>query len=227
MKAMILAAGRGERMRPLTDQCPKPLLEVCGKPLIIHHIERLRKAGFGHFVINLHHLGEQIRARLGDGRSWGVEIQYSEEAPQALETAGGIIKALPMLGAEPFFVINADIWTDQLPIKPELPASVQAHLLLTRNPDHNPGGDFGLNADGLVQNSGEEKWTFTGMAWYRPEFFAGLKAVRQPLAPLLRKAADQQQVTGSCLAGSWMDIGTPERLAEINAQQDRNLCGKA
>lgn len=216
MKAMILAAGRGERMRPLTDHCPKPLLQVHEKPLIVHHIERLRSVGFTDFVINLHHLGTQIRAHLGDGSPLGVKIEYSEEAPQALETGGGIVNALPLLGDAPFFVINADIWTDYMPLEPSWQPDMLAHLILTRNPPHNPDGDFGLDSNTRITNNHLNKHTFTGMAWYQPAIFAGKNASRFPLAPLLRDAAGRGLVTGEVHDGVWMDIGTPERLREIS-----------
>lgn len=218
MKTMILAAGRGERMRPLTDHCPKPFLEVQGKPLIVHHIERLRDAGCNAFVINLHHLGDKIQAHLADGRSLGVSIQYSREAPEALETAGGIVHALPLLGEQPFFVINGDVWTDYIPTEPNWAEGVLAHLILTRNPPHNPEGDFGLDDEHFVVNHSLQKLTFTGMAWYHPVFFDGLMPERRALAPLLRSGAERQQISGECFEGRWADIGTPERLREINGE---------
>ena len=169
MKAMILAAGRGERMRPLTDQVPKPLLEAGGKPLIVHHIERLVAAGFRELIINHGHLGEQLVAALGDGARWGAQIQYSPEAP-ALETGGGIFRALPYLGPGPFLVINGDIWTDMDFAGLRLESGQLAHLILVDNPPHHPLGDFALT-DGLVQAQGKPRLTFSGIGLYHPDLF--------------------------------------------------------
>ena len=213
MKAMILAAGRGERMRPLTDRRPKPLLPVLGKPLIEYHVERLRDAGYRDIVINLHHLGEQIRAHLGDGSRFGVEIRYSEEQPQRLETGGGIFKALPLLGDGPFLVINGDIWSDCDLSPRRLDDKALAHLVLVPNPEHNRGGDLGLE-NGWVTNA-PRSHTFSGIGWYRAALFADCRGGAFPLAPLLREATDQQLVSGEICTEKWMDIGTPERLDEI------------
>jgi MurNAc alpha-1-phosphate uridylyltransferase len=215
MKAMILAAGRGERMRPLTDRVPKPLLEAGGKPLILHHIERLAAAGFRELVINHGHLGEQLTAALGDGARWGVSIQYSPEAP-ALETGGGIFRALPYLGPDPFLVINGDIWTDLDFARPRLVAGKLAHLVLVDNPVHHPLGDFALAA-GLVQIQGEPRLTFSGIGLYHPDLFRGCQPGAFPLAPLLRAAMARSRVTGEHHAGIWLDIGTPERLRALDA----------
>lgn len=212
---MILAAGRGERMRPLTDQVPKPLLEAGGKPLIVHHIERLVAAGFRELIINHGHLGEQLVAALGDGARWGAQIQYSPEAP-ALETGGGIFRALPYLGPGPFLVINGDIWTDMDFAGLRLESGQFAHLILVDNPPHHPLGDFAL-ADGLVQAQGEPRLTFSGIGLYHPDLFRDCQPGPFPLAPLLRTAMTRSRVTGEHHAGIWLDIGTPERLRELDA----------
>ena len=224
MKAMILAAGRGERMRPLTDHTPKPLLPVGGQPLICWHIQRLAEAGFGALVINHAWLGEQIEAALGDGRAFGVSIAYSREA-SALETAGGIATALPLLGDEPFVVVNGDVFCDAdfaaLARTAEgLSADgALAHLLLVPNPAHHPAGDFGLLPDGRVCDDGRgERLTFAGLGAYHPALFAGV-APDQPakLAPLLRAAMARGQVSGECWNGQWLDVGTPARLEHARA----------
>ncbi len=214
MKAMILAAGRGNRMRPLTDQIPKPLLEVGGRPLIQYHLERLAAAGLRDIVINHAHLGEQIEARLGDGGWLGVRIRYSPE-PTALETGGGIFKALPLLGPEPFLVINGDIWCDLDPASLALAEMDLAHLVLVDNPAHHPGGDFVLR-EGRVYPEGEPRLTFSGIGIYRPALFADCQPGAFPLAPLLRRAMLAGRVSGRHHAGSWLDIGTPERLTELD-----------
>ena len=218
MKAMILAAGRGERMRPLTDHSPKPLLPVAGKPLIVHHLEALRAAGISELVINTGHLGERLPATLGDGRTWNVRIAWSPEPPEALETGGGILQALPLLGSEPFLVINGDVWTDypfaQLPTAP----AGLAHLVLVGNPPHHPQGDFALADDGWVGESGMLRLTFSGISVLRPELFAGCAPRRFPLGPLLRQAMASGAVTGEHYAGIWCDIGTPQRLAELDRE---------
>ena len=216
MKAMILAAGRGERMRPLTDHTPKPLLRAGGKPLIQHHIERLAAAGIRELVINHAHLGEQIEAALGDGSKFGVEIRYSPEA-QALETGGGIFRALPLLGPDPFLVVNGDVWTDVDLARLALDDADLAHLVLVDNPSHNPEGDFALVA-GRVQSAGEPRLTFSGIGLYRPELFDGQRPGAFPLAPLLRHAMAWGRVGGRYHAGYWFDIGTPERLAALDAR---------
>jgi MurNAc alpha-1-phosphate uridylyltransferase len=220
MRAMILAAGRGERMRPLTDTVPKPLLPAGGKPLIVWHIERLAAAGLRDIVINHAWLGANIERELGDGARWGVRIRYSPEAPQALETAGGIRQALPLLGDEPFLVVNGDIWCDWDPI--QAPARARelaglAWLLLVDNPAHHPGGDFHLDAQGKVRDA-EPRLTFSGIGIYRPELFGGLPAGEPArLAPLLRAAMERGQVAGVHHTGRWTDVGTPQRLAELDA----------
>lgn len=218
MKAMILAAGRGERMRPLTDQTPKPLLELGGKPLIHYHIEALAQAGIGELVVNVAHLGEQIRDRLGDGGDFGVRIQYSQEPEGALETGGGIYQALPLLGDAPFVVVNGDVWTDY-PFARLLRDDFDlAHLVLVDNPPQHPDGDFALQGE-QVRNEGRPRWTFSGIGLYRAELFARCTPGRFPLAPLLRASMDAQQVSGEHYAGVWSDVGTPERLREL----DRSL----
>ena len=234
MKAMILAAGRGERMRPLTDTIPKPLLQIAGKSLIEYHIEALVKAGINELVINHAWLGEKIEAQLGDGAKLGAKIQYSREG-QALETAGGIKNALHLLGDKPFIVVNADVFTDypfgQLKaaaehlVKSEIATSEMAHLVLVDNPEHNHRGDFYCHKNKVIdplsgEQKGEQKhehaYTFSGIACYAPAFFYAMKAGKQALAPMLRTAMAKQQVSGEIYKGAWCDIGTPERLAELN-----------
>lgn len=218
MRAMILAAGRGERMRPLTDTLPKPLIPVGGKPLIQWHIEKLAAAGITDIVINHAWLGALLEETLKNGHQWGVEIHYSAEAV-ALETAGGIAKALPLLGTEPFLVMNGDIWCDWDPAQAfEIAATMhqstqQAWLLLVPNPEHHPSGDFSLTMNGLVTDTATLKHTFSGIGVYAPSLFAHTPA-GQPakLAPLLRQALALQQVTGQLFKGTWIDVGTPERL---------------
>lgn len=216
---MILAAGRGERMRPLTDHTPKPLLPVAGKPLIAHHLEALRAAGITDLVINTGHLGERLPVALGDGRDWGVRIVYSPEPPDALETGGGIFQALPLLGAEPFLVVNGDVWTDYPFIRlPKTPARL-AHLVLVANPPHHAQGDFSLEGEaGRVGESGARRLTFSGISMLRPELFAGCAPGRFPLGPLLRRAIADGAVTGEHYAGAWRDIGTPQRLTELDRE---------
>lgn len=215
MKAMILAAGRGERMRPLTDTTPKPLLNVCGRPLIAHHIQALASAGICDLVINHAWLGELIEAALGDGAEYGVRIQYSPEYPEALETGGGIFQALPLLGDEPFIVVNGDVMCDMdyrtLPAEPH----GLAHLVLVPNPEHHPKGDFTLE-NHLIRSDGHPKFTFSGIGVYRPQLFEGCSAGKFQLAPLLRDAMTKDQVTGEIFSGFWMDVGTPQRLGELN-----------
>jgi len=212
---MILAAGRGERMRPLTDDTPKPLLRIGGQTLIERHIHVLSQAGISQLVINIAYLGEQLVSALGDGAAYGVEINYSREPENALETGGGIFNALPLLGSEPFIVLNADIWTDfpfeSLPSQPE----GLVHLVLVDNPSHHPGGDFALTGSRVSQH-GPVMRTFGGIGVYRPELFAGCRSGAFPLAPLLRRAMGDEQVSGEFYSGSWFDIGTPERLDEVN-----------
>lgn len=214
MRAMILAAGRGERMRPLTDKTPKPLLEVGGKPLLAYHLQRLADAGYRDIVINIAYLGEQIRAYVGDGSKFGVHVRYSEEAT-ALETGGGIYNALPWLNDDLFLVINGDIWCDHTLAMPKFPRALLAHLVMVDNPAHHPQGDFFF--DGRRLNSqGEPKLTFSGIGWYRAELFSSCTPGRFPLAPLLEQAMLSGQVGGEYYAGIWYDVGTPKRLAELH-----------
>jgi len=220
MKAMILAAGRGERMRPLTDDIPKPLLPVAGKPLVFYIIEALADAGIRQIVINHAHLGEQIERILGNGDEWGVSINYSHESV-ALETAGGIQQALPLLGDESFIVVNGDIWTNYDFQSLQLPQNSLAHLVMVDNPAHNPDGDFALR-QGCLSEQTEARLTFSGIGIYHPQLFAALPAGRAPLAPLLRSAMLNQQVSGEHYPGRWYDIGTPQRLQQI----DRELSGR-
>ena len=216
MRAMILAAGRGERMRPLTDTLPKPLLEVGGKPLIVWHIENLARNGFTEVIINIAHLGYKIPEYLGNGSKWGINITYSDEQQSgALESAGGIIKVLPLLGDEPFLVLNADIFCAY-----EYDAAFElgdtlAHLILVPNPPHNEKGDFGLDG-GVVLNAAPTMYTFSGIGYYHPKLFAKQKLQKSPLAPLLREFVDKGLVSGSLFNKMWHDIGTPQRLQQIN-----------
>jgi len=212
MKAMILAAGRGERLRPLTDVTPKPLLEVQGKPLIVHHLEALSRAGFTEVVINLSWLGDQIRDLLGNGAEFNLSIEYSEE-PEALETAGGIQQALTLLG-ERFIVVNADIFTDYDFASLRQYESI-AHLVLVKNPPHHADGDFTLK-DSRLDTEGSPRYTFSGIAQYHCSFFQGLAPGKQALAPLLFAAVAKQQVTGELFRGNWTDIGTRERLESLS-----------
>ncbi|NEX22343.1 nucleotidyltransferase family protein [Thiorhodococcus mannitoliphagus] len=214
MKAMILAAGRGNRMRPLTDHTPKPLLRAGGKPLIAYHIERLAGAGIRDLVINHAHLGAQIEQALGDGSEFGVSIRYSPEA-EALETGGGIFNALSLLGDAPFLVVNGDVWTDIDPARLQMRATDLAYLVLVDNPPHNPSGDFALTGD-RVQPEGSPKLTFSGVGLYDPKLFDGCQPGAFPLAPLLRDAMAKGKVGGQHHRGQWLDIGTPERLAELD-----------
>lgn len=223
MKAMILAAGRGERMRPLTDYTPKPLLPVAGKSLIEHTIGQLVSAGFTELVINHAHLGYQIEEKLGNGCALGADIVYSPEGDGALETAGGIVNALPLLGNEVFLVVNGDIATD-FPFAQLRDANVDlAHLVLIENPVHHPQGDFGLDSKGRVVETDSKKFTFSGIGLYDPNLFKDTPSGKSKLAPILRAAMKADKVTGQYYSGFWMDIGTPERLQELD---DRLKSGK-
>lgn len=217
---MILAAGRGERMRPLTDNLPKPLLKVAGKMLIEYHLEKLKAAQVSDVVINHAWLGSKIEKALGDGSRYGVNISYSAES-EALETAGGIINALPLLcdvkkNAEPFIVINGDIYCDY--DISDLPTSLSglAHLVLVKNPPQHVEGDFVLTESGEIESDGAHKLTFSGLGVYHPDLFEGYSAKKQALAPILRKAMNGNLVSGEFYQGVWHDIGTPERLTELD-----------
>ncbi|MDY0308724.1 MAG: nucleotidyltransferase family protein [Castellaniella sp.] len=225
MRAMILAAGRGERMRPLTDTCPKPLLPVGDRPLIAWHLEHLARAGITDILVNHAWLGERIEAALGDGRAYGVQLRYSAESP-ALETAGGIARALPFFRGRPFLVMNGDIWCDWDPsrairLAATWPAERLAHLVLVDNPAHHPEGDFALQANNRVAprpDATTPTLTFAGIGVYHPSLFADTDPNRAaPLAPLLRRAMAARAVSGERHGGRWIDVGTPERLAALDA----------
>ncbi|POZ50761.1 N-acetylmuramate alpha-1-phosphate uridylyltransferase MurU [Methylovulum psychrotolerans] len=216
MKAMILAAGRGERMRPLTDHTPKPLLKAADKPLLEHTLKQLVSAGFTDIVINYAHFGQQIADYFGTGAAWGASIRYSPEGDYGLETAGGIINALPLLGDGVFLVVNGDVATDFPFASLHQQAVDLAHLVLIDNPPHHPAGDFALSSDGKVAEHGATKHTFSGIGLYRPELFRGQAPGISKLAPLLRRAMTAGQVSGEHYGGFWMDIGTPERLAFLD-----------
>jgi len=221
MRAMVLAAGRGERLRPITDTTPKPMVPVGGRPLIEWHLEALARGGFRDIVINLSWLGECIRAALGDGARYGVDIRYSEEGPTALEVGGGIFKALPLLGPGPFLVVNGDTWTDidfaALAARAEsgMAAAVTARIVFVANPPQHPRGDFALEGERVVERE-HDCLTYSGVGVYRPEFFAGCTAGKFPLAPLLRRAIATGQLRGELHRGEWWDAGTPERLAALD-----------
>ncbi|MGE4349807.1 MAG: N-acetylmuramate alpha-1-phosphate uridylyltransferase MurU [Candidatus Berkiella sp.] len=218
MKAMILAAGRGSRLRPLTDNCPKPLIKVIAKPLIVYHIENLAAVGITDIVINLSYLGEQIIDYIGNGEKWGVHVSYSEEE-KLLEVGGGIFNALPLLGQKPFLVVNADIWTDyDFTTLPKEPGGL-AHLVLVKNPAHHLNGDFSLRADGMiVADPMLPKYTYAGISVLRPELFYGCQPNSIfPLAPLLVKAMNAGALVGEYYAGIWNDIGTIDRLKNLEA----------
>ena len=228
MKALIFAAGLGERMRPLTNHTPKPLLEVGGKPLIVWHLERLAALGVDEVVINTSWLAQCFEPALGDGRHWGLHLHYRYEGSTPLETGGGMHNALPLLGDAPFIALNGDIWCDfDLSRLPHQPRGL-AHLVLVDNPAHHPAGDFRLDSDGLVQD--EPALTFSGIGVYRREFLHGWQDVIGPapgteldpprfkLAPLLRAAMQGNRVSGTHHHGRWTDVGTPQRLAELDQQ---------
>lgn len=216
MRAMILAAGRGERLRPLTDTQPKPLFDVRGKSLIEHHLENLAKAGFREIVVNLAHLGDLIRDTLGDGSNWNLNIHYSQEPGGALDTGGAIQQALPLLGEAPFAVINGDIFTHYPMSRLRALKCDHAHLVLINNPQHNPGGDFALHS-GRIDPDGQPRFTFSGISVYNPCFFAACSAGRFSVVPMLINAAREKQVTGEMYRGMWHDIGTQERLDLLRA----------
>ncbi|HUB88221.1 MAG TPA: nucleotidyltransferase family protein [Dyella sp.] len=227
--ALIFAAGLGERMRPLTNHTPKPLLRVRGKPLIAWHLEKLAAIDVRYVVINTSHLAEQFPETLGDGSQWGLRIRYAYEGPVPLETGGGMLNALPLLGPEPFVVISGDVWTDAdfaaLPVEPK----GLVHLLMVDNPPHHPHGDFALDEQGKLHDVGDQRLTYSGIGVYRRELLNGWQAVidqRHPvdeksprfkLAPLLRAAMQRGEASGSHHRGEWTDVGSPERLAALNA----------
>lgn len=216
MKAIVLAAGRGERMRPLTDNTPKPLLLVGGKPLIVHHLEALERAGVRDVVINLSWLGGHIREAIGDGARYGVRITYSDEGPVALETGGGIFRALPALGDDAFIVISADIWTDYPLASLQLAAQDMAHFVLAPNPPFHPRGDFGLRGDRATD--ADPRHTYANIGVFRPEFFAGAPGGRFPLAPLMFDWIHRGKVSAELYRGRWHNLGTPAQLAELERQ---------
>ncbi len=243
MKAFILAAGRGERMRPLTDHTPKPLLMAGGKPLIVWHLERLAAAGFREVVINHAHLGERIEAALGDGSRWGLQIRYSPEPPGALETAGGIANALPLLGSEAFLVVNGDVYCafdfgrfSRSTLGPAAPrrkhpwdvvsmVAAFAHLVMVDNPAHHSGGDFSLDGERVIYANGEQTLTYAGIGIFSPAFFANVTpGTVMKLRPLLDAAIAAGTLTGERFAGRWVDVGTPQRLAELDLElRDQEL----
>jgi MurNAc alpha-1-phosphate uridylyltransferase len=213
-KAMILAAGRGERLRPLTDTIPKPLVSLAGKPLIVYHLEALVQAGIREVVINVAYQGKLIQETLGEGEKYGIRIYYSIEPEQGgLETGGGIFQALPLLGTEPFIVINSDIWTDYPLQQLFKPLKGLAHIILVDNPAHNREGDFGLVGDKILLPH-DKRFTFAGISVYHPAFFKDCQPGIFSVTPLLKKAIEQQQVSGEQYAGTWIDIGTLNRLKE-------------
>jgi MurNAc alpha-1-phosphate uridylyltransferase len=230
MKAIIFSAGKGERMRPLTLTTPKPLLVAGGKPLIVWHLERLAAAGFNEVVINTSWLGAQFEPALGDGGRWGLRLHFIDEGAVPLETGGGILNALPLLGDAPFLVVNGDVWTDvdfgTLPRQPQ----GDAHLVLVDNPVQHPRGDFILSADGTVSDEGDApRLTYAGVGVFRPSILDGWRSVigntegaaatppQFGLAPLMRYAMANGRITGQHHQGRWTDVGTPERLAELDA----------
>lgn len=228
--ALIFAAGLGERMRPLTDRMPKPLLSVGGKPLIVWHLEKLAAAGVHYVVINTSHLAEQFPDTLGDGSRWGLRIRYAYEGPTPLETGGGMLNALPLLGSAPFIAVNGDIWCDaDFAALPSEPAGL-VHLLLVDNPPQHPLGDFALDAQGIVHDDGDARLTFSGIGVYRHELLRNWREVignaigadAQPprfrLVPLLRAAMTNGAISGSHYRGAWTDVGTPQRLAQLEAE---------
>ena len=223
MKVMLLAAGRGERLRPITDEIPKALVEAGGKPLIGWHLERLARAGFREAVINVSHLGERIMERLGDGRRYGLRLEYSRE-PERLETAGGIANALPLLGSEPFLLVNADVYCecDFARLRDIALGEHLAHLVLVPNPPHKAKGDFSLRAGMVVGDEPSPRYTYSGIALMKPAMVAPVKrGEKAPLAPLLYEAAKRRRLSGELYEGLWQDVGTVERLAELEAQLKR------
>jgi MurNAc alpha-1-phosphate uridylyltransferase len=224
MKAMILAAGRGERLRPLTDKTPKPLIKVAGKSLIEYHLQSLSASGFNEIIINTAWLAEKIHHEVGDGSDYGVSIRYSDEG-KALETAGGIIRALPLLGDKPFLVVNGDIWCDYDFSKlPEPGGNQLAHLILVNNPEHNQSGDFALH-NGLVKTSGDAMYTYSGIGIFSPAFFTDQPSGPLPLGPIIREQCQNDLVSGELYEGLWTDAGTVERLQQLE-KQIQNITGQ-
>lgn len=218
MKAVILAAGKGERLRPLTETTPKPLIEVRGKPLIVHHLERLRDAGFTQLHINTSWLAEKIQTMLGDGNRYGVHTHYSYEGPEPLEAGGGLFRMLPALGREPFLVVNGDVFTD-FPfetLKHRLKPDFLAHLVMVPNPEHHPKGDFHLSPAGHLRLEGNPKLTYSGIGVYKSELFKDCRAGKFPLLPLLKRAMAEEALSGEHYEGLWSDVGTSESLAKLN-----------
>ena len=215
MKAMILAAGRGERMSPLTDQTPKPLMSVAGQPLIHYHLAAIQKTGIKDVVINVSWLAEQIEVALSDGRRWNLDIRFSNEGHSPLETGGGIFRALPLLGPDPFVAINGDVWTDYPLVDLTLADGDLAHLVMVGNPAHNSQGDFFLEAGRVYDEDDKDQLTFSGIGLYRPELFADCTDGVFSLIPLLKKAMRAGRVSGEHYNAAWMDVRTPERLAAL------------
>jgi MurNAc alpha-1-phosphate uridylyltransferase len=218
MKAMLLAAGYGNRLRPLTDHTPKPLVSIGGKPLIVHHLEKLAKAGFRDVVINLGHLGAKIPEALGDGSSWGLSIAYSDEGPEPLETGGGLTKALPLLGDEPFAVVNGDVWCDLdfSTIPKTLPQGDLATLYLVPKPDWRERGDFSISQSRVVETDSPE-FLYAGIAIYHPNILEGAKVEKFSIVPRLKDAISRNLIGGILFDGEWDDVGTPERLSGLQA----------
>jgi MurNAc alpha-1-phosphate uridylyltransferase len=221
MKAMVLAAGRGERLRPITDTVPKPLVRVAGKPLIVYHLEALARAGVRDVVINLSWLAGKVRTALRDGSDYGVRITYTDEGPVALETGGGIFNAIQHLGPAPFLVVNGDTFTDidlgalQAHADADTRSGALARLVLVPNPTQHPQGDFGLEGEQVVERL-TGRFTYSGVGVYRPELFAGCTAGKFPLLPLLKRAIAAGRLRGQLHEGEWCDVGTPQRLAELD-----------
>ena len=217
MKAMILAAGYGKRLRPLTDHMPKPLIEVGGKPLLVYHLEKMAVAGFREIVINLGHLGHKIPDALGDGSAWGLSIQYSDEGPDPLETGGGLTKALPLLGNDPFLVVNGDVWCDLdfSSIPKALPPGDDVLLYLVPQPTWREKGDFSLSDDGRVKDVATPNLLYAGMALYHPRILEGAKIEKFSIVPRLKAAITANRAGGILHVGIWDDVGTPERLEAL------------
>jgi len=220
MIAMILAAGRGERLRPLTDTTPKAMVKVHGQPMIDRHLQMLVDAGVDTVVINLGWLGEQIANYVGSGAKYGLQVVYSPEYDNVLETGGGIQRALPILGRDPFWVVNADVFSDWSLPAIDLASDASGELIVVQKPDHKGHGDFDLQ-DGMISNGPERPFTFSGIARYRPEFFAGAEAGRYSIVPMLRAAADEGRLAGTLFTGTWEDVGTVDRLEKLNRAENR------